>query len=84
MDDPGFAGLVRGLAATEGQDATPAPPSAEADPDDSALEIVSSSNDHELWPKLGRGLSGESWPELTASYQRWLPLVNRFSFAADD
>ncbi len=54
------------------------------DPDDSALEIVSSSNDHELWPKLGRGLSGESWPELTASYQRWLPLVNRFSFAADD
>ncbi|KZB86175.1 P-loop NTPase fold protein [Amycolatopsis regifaucium] len=54
------------------------------DPDDSALESVSSLNDHELRPKLERGLSGESWPERAASYQRWLPLVNRFSFSRDD
>ncbi|MFI0799047.1 P-loop NTPase fold protein [Amycolatopsis lurida] len=53
-------------------------------PDDSALEIVSSLNDHELRPKLERGLSGEGWPLLAASSQRWLPLVNRFSFARDD
>ncbi|WP_410659081.1 P-loop NTPase fold protein [Amycolatopsis sp. lyj-112] len=55
-----------------------------ADPDDSALEIASSLNDHELRPKLERGLSGDSWPKLAESYQRWLPLVNRFSFARDD
>jgi len=55
-----------------------------ADPEDSALEIGSSLNDHELRPKLERGLSGGSWPEQAASYQRWLPLVNRFSFARDD
>ncbi|WP_181775406.1 P-loop NTPase fold protein [Amycolatopsis pittospori] len=54
------------------------------DPEDSAFEIISSLNDHELRPKLERGLSGGSWPELAASYQRWLPLVNRFSFARDD
>lgn len=54
------------------------------DPGDSALEIAESLNDHELRPKLERGLSGDSWPELAASYQRWLPLVNRFSFARDD
>ncbi|AUI58537.1 P-loop NTPase fold protein [Amycolatopsis sp. BJA-103] len=54
------------------------------DPDDSALEIVSSLNDHELRPKVERGLVGGSWPELAVSYQRWLPLVNRFSFARDD
>ncbi|WP_409492972.1 hypothetical protein [Amycolatopsis sp. cmx-11-12] len=41
------------------------------DPGDSALEIVESLNDHELRP------------ELAASYQRWLPLVNRFSFTRD-
>ncbi|UMP04475.1 P-loop NTPase fold protein [Amycolatopsis sp. EV170708-02-1] len=52
-------------------------------PEDTALEIVSSMNDHELRPKLERGLSGDSWPRLAASYQRWLPLVNRFSFARD-
>ncbi|MFI6303765.1 P-loop NTPase fold protein [Amycolatopsis thailandensis] len=55
-----------------------------ADPDDSALDVVSGLNDHELRPKLERGLSGGSWPERAASYQRWLPLVNRFSFARDD
>ncbi|WP_236725078.1 P-loop NTPase fold protein [Amycolatopsis orientalis] len=54
------------------------------DPGDRALDIVSSLNDHELRPKLERGLSGESWPELAASYQRWLPLVNRFSFSRED
>ncbi|MEU3628507.1 NTPase [Amycolatopsis coloradensis] len=54
------------------------------DPEDSALEIAESLNDHELRPKLERGLSGASWPELASSYQRWLPLVNRFSFARDD
>ncbi|HET6288070.1 MAG TPA: P-loop NTPase fold protein [Amycolatopsis sp.] len=54
------------------------------DPEDSALEIVRSMNDHELRPKLERGLAGGSWPTLAASYQRWLPLVNRFSFARDD
>ncbi|MFK0248267.1 P-loop NTPase fold protein [Amycolatopsis azurea] len=54
------------------------------DPDDSALDVVSGLNDHELRPKLERGLSGGSWPEQAASYQRWLPLVNRFSFARDD
>ncbi|MGY6652579.1 P-loop NTPase fold protein [Amycolatopsis sp. TRM77291] len=53
------------------------------DPEDKAVEIVSSMNDHELRPKLERGLSGEMWPQLAASYQRWLPLVNRFSFARD-
>lgn len=53
------------------------------DPEDKAVEIVSSMNDHELRPKLERGLSGELWPQLAASYQRWLPLVNRFSFARD-
>ncbi|MFI7119809.1 P-loop NTPase fold protein [Amycolatopsis sp. NPDC049868] len=53
------------------------------DPGESALEIVSSMNDHELRPKLERGLSGEAWPLLAGSYQRWLPLVNRFSFARD-
>ncbi|OXM53381.1 NTPase [Amycolatopsis thailandensis] len=55
-----------------------------ADPDDNALDVVSGLNDHELRPKLERGLSGGSWPERAASYQRWLPLVNRFSFARDD
>ncbi|WP_410646071.1 P-loop NTPase fold protein [Amycolatopsis sp. cmx-4-54] len=53
------------------------------DPDDKALDLVSSMNDHELRPKLERGLSGEAWPLLAASYRRWLPLVNRFSFARD-
>ncbi|RSN22655.1 NTPase [Amycolatopsis sp. WAC 01416] len=53
-------------------------------PEDSALEIVRSMNDHELRPKLERGLAGGSWPDLAVSYQRWLPLVNRFSFARDD
>ncbi|ONF73472.1 P-loop NTPase fold protein [Amycolatopsis keratiniphila] len=53
------------------------------DPGDSALEVVSSMNDHELRPKLERGLSGGSWPLLAGSYQRWLPLVNRFSFARE-
>ncbi|MBB5850360.1 P-loop NTPase fold protein [Amycolatopsis umgeniensis] len=54
------------------------------DPDDGALEIVPSLNDHELRPKVERGMEGGTWPELAASYQRWLPLVNRFSFARDD
>ncbi|MEV7552000.1 P-loop NTPase fold protein [Amycolatopsis sp. NPDC089917] len=54
------------------------------DPEDGALGVVSGLNDHELRPKLERGLSGGSWPEQAASYQRWLPLVNRFSFARDD
>ncbi|WP_340681594.1 P-loop NTPase fold protein [Amycolatopsis coloradensis] len=54
-----------------------------SDPDDKAIEIVSKMNDHELRPKLERGLSGEAWPLLAVSYQRWLPLVNRFSFARD-
>lgn len=55
-----------------------------ADPDDAFLDSASSLNDHELRPKLERGLSGTSWPEQAASYQRWLPLVNRFSFSRDD
>ncbi len=54
------------------------------DPEDDALEVVSSFDDHELRPKLERGLSGGSWPELAGSYQRWLPLVNRFSFVRED
>ncbi|OXM51149.1 P-loop NTPase fold protein [Amycolatopsis alba] len=55
-----------------------------ADPGDSAAEVMSSLDDHELRPKLERGLSGGSWPEQAASYQRWLPLVSRFSFARED
>jgi KAP family P-loop domain len=55
-----------------------------AEPGDAFLETASSLNDHELRPKLERGLSGTSWPEQAVSYQRWLPLVNRFSFSRDD
>lgn len=68
----GHPDAVRWFASIEG-----------TDPDDKAVEIVSSMNDHELRPKLERGLSGEAWPLLAGSYQRWLPLVNRFSFARD-
>ncbi|MFJ8915018.1 P-loop NTPase fold protein [Amycolatopsis sp. NPDC102389] len=68
----GYPDAVRWFASIEG-----------TDPDDKAVEIVSSMNDHELRPKLERGLSGEAWPLLAGSYQRWLPLVNRFSFARD-
>jgi len=68
----GYPDAVRWFASIEG-----------TDPGDKAIEIVSSMNDHELRPKLERGLSGEAWPLLAGSYQRWLPLVNRFSFARD-
>ncbi|RSN41780.1 NTPase [Amycolatopsis sp. WAC 04197] len=68
----GHPDAVRWFASIEG-----------TDPGDKAVEIVSSMNDHELRPKLERGLSGEAWPVLAGSYQRWLPLVNRFSFTRD-